>query len=116
MIGPPGYWHTLEGCNQLFDGGQGQNGGIGAGRCLQVGARNRDVPVLAGKDFNLTVPNVARQPSDAGQLKCSAIERMGGVSDGDAALAGLRDERGITLGGVCPFPAARGRGRPVPRE
>lgn len=107
MFSPPGYWQTLEGCNQLFDGGQGQDGRVWTGSSLQIGARDRNVHILAGKDSNLTMPHVAWQPSEAGQRQCFAVERVGRISDRDTAFACLRDERGITLGGVYPHPAHR---------
>ncbi len=83
---------------------------------MEIRARDGDVAVLTGKDFDLAVPHVARQPREAGQRQRPAVERMGGVGDGDFPLACFRDKRGITLGGVSRFPAAPSRARGGPHE
>jgi hypothetical protein len=69
----------------------------------KTGASNRNVPVLAREDFDLAVPDVARETSDAGQRENAAEKRMRGISDGNLAFAFLGDQRGIALVGVCQF-------------
>jgi len=98
----PGNPQHLGICNQLLEGRQGQNGGFWPRCRLQIGADHRDVPILVGEDLNLTVPNVTWQTGNTAELQRSAVKGMRRVSDSDAAFACLRDQRGITLGEVCP--------------
>jgi hypothetical protein len=54
---PPAY--SLEGGNQVFNGGQGQDGRFGAGLDREIGAGDRDVGDLTGEDFDLAVADVS---------------------------------------------------------
>jgi hypothetical protein len=90
----------LEGRDQLFKGGAGQDGGFGAGFGGEVGAGDGDVSDPAREDFDLAVTDESRQTSESQQLQRPAVEGMTGIGDGDLALAFLRDQRGITVGEV----------------
>jgi hypothetical protein len=57
MVVPPAY--SLEGGNQVFNGGQGQDGRFGAGLDREIGAGDRDVGDLSGEDFDLAVADVS---------------------------------------------------------
>ena len=96
MVAPPSA-QSLEGGDQCFNGGDGQNGGFGAGFGGEIGASDGDVGDPAREDFDLTVTDVPRQTSESRQLQCPAVEGMAGIGDGNLALAFLRDQRGITL-------------------
>jgi hypothetical protein len=106
MVAPPSAY-SLEGGNQLFNAGQGQDGRFGAGLDREIGAGDWDVGDLSWKDFDLTVTDVSWEASETRELQCPAIEGMRRVGDGNLALAFLRDQRGITLGEVCPSPGRR---------
>ena len=92
----------MEGGDQGFNGGDGEDGGLGAGLSGKVGAGDGDVGDQAGKDFDLTVTDVSREAGEPRQPEGLAEEGMAGVSDGDLPLAFPRDQRGITLGEVSP--------------
>lgn len=91
MITPPPAACSLEGGDQLLNGGEGQDGGIGTGFGGEVGAGDGDVGDPAREGFDLTVTDVARQTSELRELECPAVEGMTGIGDGDLALAFLRD-------------------------
>lgn len=59
MVVPPSAY-SLEGGNQLFNGGEGQGGRFGAGFARKIGAGDRDVGDLTWEDFDLTVTDVSR--------------------------------------------------------
>src|SRR4051812_23901030 len=88
---------SLEGRQQLFNGGQRQDRRLGAGSGGLVGAGDGDVAELAGQDLDLAVPDVAGQVGDAGQAQGPAEKRMSGIGYCDLTLALLGDEGGITL-------------------
>jgi hypothetical protein len=100
MVAPPSAACSLEGGDQLLNGGAGQDGGFGTGFGGEVGAGDGDVGDPAREDFDLAVTDVSRQTSEPRELQCPAVEGMTGIGDGDLALAFLRDQRGITLGEV----------------
>ena len=102
MVVPPSA-HGLEGGDKLFNGGNRQNRGFGAGFGGEVGAGDWDVSDQAGEDFDLAVTHMSREAGEAGQLERLAEERMTGIVDSNRPLAFLRDQRGITLGEVFPF-------------
>jgi hypothetical protein len=72
MFGPPGDWQRKEGCHQVLEGGQGQNGGFRAWAREEIRASNGNVPVLARDYFNLAVPHVPGQASNASKLEILA--------------------------------------------
>lgn len=93
----------MEGGEQGFNGGDGEDGGFGAGLGGEVGAGDGDVSDQVGEDFDLTVTDVSREPGEPGELESLAEEGMTRIGDGDLPLAFLRDQRGITLGEVSLF-------------
>jgi hypothetical protein len=97
----------LEGGDQLLNGGDGQDGGFGAGFVGEVGAGDGDVDDPTREDLGLAVTDVSRQTSEPRQLECPAVEGMAGIGDGNLALAFLRDQRGITLDEVSLSPGSR---------
>lgn len=99
--------HSLEGGDQFFNSGCGENGGLGAGFGREIGGGDGDVRDQAGENFDLAVADVSREPGEARQLERLAEEGMAGVGDRDLPLAFLRDQRGITLGEVYPNPGSR---------
>lgn len=99
MVAPPSA-PSLEGGDQIFNGGEGQDGGFGAGFGGEIGRGDWDEPDLAWEDFDLTMTNVTRQAGEPGESHGSAVEGMRWISDGDFTLALLCDQRGITLGEV----------------
>ena len=107
MFSPPSGEQRLEGCNQLLDRVQGQNGRLRTRFCAKVGASNRNIAVLAGEHLDLAMPHMAGQACDADKLEFSTEKRVGGGRDRDLALAFLGDERGIRLVGVSRNPACR---------
>ena len=90
----------MEGGEQGFNGGDGEDGGLGAGLGGEVGTGDGDVGDQVGEDLDLAVTDVSREPGEPGELERLAEERMTGIGDGDLPLAFLRDQRGITLGEV----------------
>src|SRR5512135_19755 len=102
MVAPPSA-QSLEGGDQCFNGGDGQDGGFGAGFGGEIGASDGDVGNPAREDFDLAVTDVSRQTGESRQLECPAVEGMAGIGDGNLALAFLRDQRGITLDEVFQF-------------
>ena len=66
----------MEGGEQGFNGGDGEDGGFGAGFGREVGASDRDVSDQAGEDFDLAVTDVTREAGEPRQLECLAEERM----------------------------------------
>lgn len=55
----------MEGGDQLFNGGDGQDGGFGTWLGGEIGAGDGDVGDLAREDFDLAVPDVPRQASES---------------------------------------------------
>jgi hypothetical protein len=100
MVTPPSGVPSLEGGDQGFNGGDGQDGGLGAGFGGEIGAGDGDVGDHAGENFDLAMADMAREAGEPRQLERPAEERMTGIGDGDFSLAFLRDQRGITLGEV----------------
>jgi hypothetical protein len=100
MVPAPSDAHSLEGSNQLFNGGDGQDGGFGTWFGGEVRAGDWDVGDLAGKDFDLAVADVPGKASESRELQGPSVEGMAGIGDGDLTLAFLYDQRGITMGGV----------------
>jgi hypothetical protein len=105
MVTPPSGGPSLEGGDQRFNGGDGQDRGLGAGFGGEIGAGDGDVGDHAGEDFDLTVADMTREAGESRQFERLAEERMTGIGDGDFSLTFLRDQRGITLGEVSPLPA-----------
>ena len=97
----------MEGGEQGFNGGDGEDGRFGAGFGGEVGAGDGDVSDQAGKDLDLAVADVSREAGEPRQLERLAEERMSGIGDGDFPLAFLRYQRGITLGEVSRSRAGR---------
>ena len=106
MALPPGGGHSLEDGDQFGHGIAGQDRGLGTWLGGQIGAGDGDVAELARSEFNLAMADMARQVRQAYQLENSAKQRMTRIGDSDLALAHLRDQRCITLAGVCRLPAA----------
>jgi hypothetical protein len=102
---PPSGVPSLEGGDQRFNGGDGQDRGLGAGFGGEIGAGDGNVGDHAGEDLDLAVADMAREAGEPGQLERLAEEGMAGIGDSDFSLAFLRDQRGITLGEVCPLRA-----------
>lgn len=96
--------HSLEGGDQFFNGGSGQNGGLRAGFGREVGAGHRDIGDLAREDFNLTMTDMTWKNGEPRERESLAAEGMARISDGDLTLAFLRHQRGITLGESFQFP------------
>jgi len=107
MAGPPSFAGSMEGGHQLLKGGDGQNGGLGARFGGEVGAADRDVAEPAGEDLDLAVADMTGKAGEPGELQRPAKEGMGGVGDGDLALAFFGDQGGITSVEVCPSPDCR---------
>jgi hypothetical protein len=107
MVAPPSAACSLEGGDQLLNGGEGQDGGFGTGFGGEVGAGDGDVGDPSREDFDLAVTDMSRQTSEPRQLECPAVEGMAGIGDGNLALAFLRDQRGITLDEVSRSPCCR---------
>ncbi len=97
----------MEGGEQGFNGGDGEDGGFGARLGGEVGTDDRDVSDQVGEDLDLAVTDVSREPGESGELERLAEEWMTGIGDGDLPLAFLRDQRGITPGEVSPSPDSR---------
>ncbi len=72
MLTPPGDWQRQESSGEVPDRGQGQNGACWVWAREEIRAGNRYVPVLSRGYFNLAVPHVARQASNAGKLEILA--------------------------------------------
>jgi len=72
MFTPPGGWQRQESSNEILDRGQGQNGGCRARAGEEIRAGNGNVPVLPRGYFNLAVPHVARQASNASKFEILA--------------------------------------------
>jgi hypothetical protein len=89
MVVPPSA-HSLEGGDQFFNGGGGQNGGLKAGFGREVGAGDRDIGDLAREDFNLAMTDMARQNGEPREREGPAVEGMTRIGDGDLTLAFLR--------------------------
>jgi hypothetical protein len=53
--------HSLEGDDQFFNGGRGQNGGLRARLGREVGCGDGDISDLVRKDFNLAMTDMAWQ-------------------------------------------------------
>ena len=104
MAGPPSVAVSMEGGHQLLKGGDGQNGGLGARLGGEVGAADRDVAEPAGEDLDLAMADMTGKAGEPGELQRPAEEGMGGVGDGDLALAFFGDQGGITSVEVCPCP------------
>jgi hypothetical protein len=96
MAVPPSGAVSMEGGHQLLNGGDGQDGRLGTRLGGEVGAVDRDVAELAGEDLDLAVADVAGQAGESRELQRPAEEGVGGVGNGDLALAFLRDQGGIT--------------------
>src|SRR5512135_1767194 len=107
MVAPPSA-QSLEGGDQCFNGGDGQDGGFGAGFGGEVSAGDGDISDPTREDFDLAVTDMSRQTCESRQLERPAVEGMAGIGDGDLALAFLRDQRGITLDEFSPPPADPG--------
>ena len=90
----------MEGGEQGSNGGDGEDGGFGAGLGGEVGAGDGDVGDQAGEDLDLAVTDVPREMGEPRELERPAEEGMTGIGDSDLTLAFLRDQRGITLGEV----------------
>ena len=91
MFPPPDDWQRQKSCNQFLEARQGQNGGFRTRLGGKIGASKRDIAVLAREDFDLAVPDVAGETSDAGQRENAAEKRVRGISDGNLAFAFLGD-------------------------
>lgn len=65
MVAPPSCAASMEGGHQIFNGGDGQDGGFGTWFGGEVGAGDGDVGDLAWKDFDLAVTDVSRQTSES---------------------------------------------------
>jgi hypothetical protein len=102
MVVPPSA-HRLEGGDQFFNGGDSQNRGFGAGLGGEIRAGDGDVGNQVREDFNLAMADVSWQSSEPGKLQGTTKEGMTRIGDSDVAFAFLRDQRGITLGGLFPF-------------
>jgi len=89
MVVPPSAY-SLEGGDQFFNGGGGQNGGLRVGFGRQVGADDGDVGDLARQDFNLAMTDMAWQHGEPRERESPAVEGMTGIGDGDLTLAFLR--------------------------
>jgi hypothetical protein len=100
MVRPPDAWQRLVNVHQFLQCSQRQNGGFRTWCRGEVGASNWDKAELTGEDLDLAVTHVAGQVGDAYQPEFSAVERMGGVCDRDAALATMSAEGRIALVGV----------------
>lgn len=107
MVAPPSGTHSLEGDHQGFNGGDGQDGGLGARFGGEVGTGDGDVDDEAREDFDLAVTDVPRETGEPRELERPAEKGMTGIGDGDLTLAFLRDQRGITSVEVCRSPALR---------
>ena len=103
MVAPPCLPHSLEGRNQLFNGNWSEDGWFWAGFRRKISAADGDETKLARKNFNLAVTDMSRKTSQPRKLQHSAVEGMTRIGNGDLALAFLRNQRGITLGGVFRF-------------
>ena len=80
----------MEGGEQRFNGGDGEDGGLGAGLGGEVGAGDGDVGDQVGEDLDPAVTDVSREPGEPGELERLAEEWMTGIGDGDLPLAFLR--------------------------
>jgi len=69
MLTPPGGWQRQESSNEVLDRGQGQNGGLRARAREEIRAGDTNVPVLSRGYFDLAMPHVARQASNASKLE-----------------------------------------------
>lgn len=97
----------MEGGEQGFNGGDGEDGGFGAGLGGEVGTGDGNVRDQVGEDLDLAMTDVSWEPGEPGERERLAEEGMTRIGDGDLPLAFLRDQRGITLGEVsrsrdCP--------------
>ena len=101
MSGPPSCGYSLEGGHQFRNSSRGQDGRFTARFAGKVGAADRDVAELAGSDLDLTMANVSGQLRQSCQLENPTIQRMARIGDSNLALAHLRNQRCITLAGVC---------------
>jgi hypothetical protein len=97
----------LEGREQGFNGGDGEDGGFGAGFRAEIGTDDGDVSDQAREDLDLAVTDVSRESGKPGQPERLAEGRMTGIGDSELPLAFLRDQRGITLGEVSRSRAGR---------
>jgi hypothetical protein len=59
MVVPPSAY-SLEGGNQLFNGGQSEDSRFGAGLGREIGAGDWDVGDLTWEDFDLAMADVSR--------------------------------------------------------
>lgn len=91
MFPPPDDWQRQKSCNQFLEARQGQNGRFGTRLSRKIGASNWDIAVVARQDFDLAVPDVAGETSDAGQRENAAEKRVRWITDGNFAFAFLGD-------------------------
>jgi hypothetical protein len=107
MAAPPSCAYSLEGGDQLFNGRGGECGRFRARFGREIRAADRDETDLARQNFDLTVTDMPREASESRELQRPAVEGMARVGDSDLAFAFFRNERSITLGGVCPTRGSR---------
>jgi hypothetical protein len=107
MVAPPSQAYSLEGGNQLFNGRGREDGRFRAGFRRQICAGDGDETNPTRQDFNLAVTDMSGKSSESPELQRPPVEGMTRIGDGDLALAFFRDQRGITLGEVFPFPWAQ---------
>src|SRR5262249_28047379 len=113
MVAPPCHAYSLEGRNQLFNGGGCEDGRFGARFRRQIRARDGDGTNSTREDFNLAVPDMARKRGEPREFQRPAVEGLTRIGDSDLALAFFRDLGGITLDEVPPPPAGPGSAAPA---
>ena len=103
---PPFIASSLKGDDQIFNSFRGENRSLAWRLMSQIGGGNRYVTKPTGEQLNLAVTDVTGKASQTHELERPPGERMAGVNDRNLTFAFLRDQRGITLVEVCPFPVA----------
>lgn len=103
MVAPPGDAASLGGCDQFFNGLEGQDGRGGTWLAGTIGASDGDAADLSGEDLDLAVAKMFRQASKANQSEGPAEERVPWIGDSNMAFACLRAQRGITLAAVSAW-------------
>ena len=66
MLAPPGERHSLKRLNQFCNGTEREDGGFASRFRGKMGASDRHVTVLTGKNFNLTVTHISGQMRESG--------------------------------------------------
>src|SRR4051794_29313599 len=76
MVTPPSGAYSLEGGDQLFNGGGGEDGGFRARLGREIRAADRDETDPARQDFDLAVADIPREAGESRELQRPAVEGM----------------------------------------